>query len=98
MHARLQYSGVLLGEFSGPDRMPYKRAVEQAIDQTVAKAIAGRVEAAWREARTTDTDPMGWHRDARWSDSRISPDIHHWHHWSHDTTIHFTLRDGGVLQ
>ena len=92
--ASLRYSGILLGEPGGPDALRRDRAVEL----TMAHQIQRRVQAAWMAAQVTDTDPMGWHRDAAWSDPQAAAAIARWQGWSLETTVHFTLREEGNVR
>ncbi|PSR23499.1 MAG: hypothetical protein C7B45_02880 [Sulfobacillus acidophilus] len=89
----LDYSGVILGNVSGSDAIGLDRQVERQ----VANRIQSYVQAAWLEAQRTDTDPMGWHRSAIWSDAAWASD-RGWSHWSLTCWVHFTLREEGVLR
>jgi hypothetical protein len=89
----LDYSGVLLGNASGPDTIRGNRQIETQ----VANRIQSYVASAWQEAHQTGTDPMGWHRSALWSDSALAFD-RGWSHWTLTCRVHFTLREEGVLR
>lgn len=89
----LDYSGVLVGGPSGTDSVRQDQAVAAAGAREIQQCIA----AAWAEAQRTQTDPMGWHRDAGWSGLPVGHTTA-WAHWSYDATVHFTLREEGVLR
>ena len=90
---QLDYSGVLVGQPGGADSVHQDRLVEAAVAEHIQRAVA----AAWVEAQRTQTDPMGWHRDAGWAGVPRA-DSTDWAHWTLDTTVHFTLREEGVLR
>lgn len=93
-YADLDYSGVLAGVSSGRDSLALNATVQAAVVQ----AIQQRVQRAWSTATTTQSDPMGWHRDARWSDEALPVRGTSWRNWSLVTRIHFRLREEGVLR
>jgi hypothetical protein len=92
-NVRLRYSGELLSGTIGDDNSHTIRQVEQA----AANKIQESAVAAWRESVATNMDPMGFHRLALWTDSRISPNIN-WSQWELHTTVSFTLRNAGTLR
>ena len=90
----LTYSGVLVSGAQSGANLPSDGHVEQA----VAAHLHDAVWAAWQMARRTDTDPMGWHRDAAWIDRRWARPPQDWHGWQLKPVVHFTLREEGVLR
>lgn len=92
--ADLNYSGVLVGVPGGADSLTRNSAVQRAVVQ----AIQQRVDRAWSTATATGSDPMGWHRDARWSDDQLPVRGTSWQDWSLVTRVHFRLREEGVLR
>lgn len=96
---QMMYSGVLMeSPFEHGARNENARLQDQAIESAVAHQISAEAMQAWRTAQTTHADPMGWHRDASWNDSRFSAAIGNWHGWHLHTIVHFTLREEGVLR
>lgn len=93
-YADLDYSGVLVGVPGGEDSLARNAVVQAA----VVKAIQQRVQRAWSTATATQSDPMGWHRDARWSDDDLPVHTTSWRHWSLVTRVRFRLREEGVLR
>ena len=92
---RLSYFGSLT------TNVPLAHSVEldRALERVASSRIYADAEAAWHRALATSTDPMGWHRDAHWTDARIptSPQPS-WRGWSLTVIVHFTVRDDGVLE
>lgn len=72
--------------------------MEKKVEAKVAQHIQQKILAAWHEALKTHSDPMGFHRLAHWSDSRINDNAGDWSGWQLETRVHFTLRDEGVLR
>lgn len=89
----LDYTGVLFSVPGGTDSVRQNRAVEAAVVQQIQNDI----QAAWAEAQQSQTDPMGWHRDAGWSGLPVTQTIT-WRHWSWAATVNFTLREEGILR
>ena len=94
VHAALRYTGVLLGDPGGSDTLARDRLVEHAM----ASTIRAQVAAAWNMAQRSGTDPMGWHRDAAWSNAGIAEQVGHWANWTLKSRVTFRLREEGVLR
>ncbi len=80
--------------------MAHSEAMNDALERAAAGKIRQAADAAWRMALATGTDPMGWHRDVRWMDSRvpIGQGKSLWSGWSLSLHVHFKVRDEGALE
>lgn len=90
----LSYSGVLFGVPADHDTLELNNAVQRRVEHTILELT----QSAWAKALQSHTDPMGWHRDARWVNDNIPEGPISWQHWSLHTTVHFKLREEGVLR
>lgn len=90
----LRYSGILVAGSAPGNNLPSDTLVERAISRKIQHVT----QMAWHMAHVTGTDPMGWHRDAQWVDMRWASPAHDWRGWELNESVHFVLRDEGVLR
>ncbi len=94
--SRLSYAGVITTNAA----MAHSEAMNDALQRAAARKILREALIAWRTALATHTDPMGWHRDLHWTDSRIpiAAGASLWRGWSLTLSVHFAVHDEGALE
>lgn len=73
---------------------------EWHLEQAVSRHILTRCMAAIAEARRTDTDPFGWHRNYRWSGLSAGHEAwtRSWSHWHVRVLVEFNLQGRGLMR
>ncbi|MGC8487905.1 MAG: Ger(x)C family spore germination C-terminal domain-containing protein, partial [Clostridia bacterium] len=95
--ADLRESGVLSDT---PHSAEVSSRDEWYLEQAVSRHILARCMAAIAEARRTDTDPFGWHRNYRWSGLSTGHEAwtRGWSHWHVRVLVEFNLQGRGLMR